>query len=175
MKTTVLLLAAGLVFGGGVALAEQTSTRAMAEELLALMNMPQTIEQSLVAMRQMMPAQIEQMNKVMGEDKASAGVPEQTDKVMDILAEELTWDKVKDDYVGLYASTFTAEELGGLITFYKSPAGQAFVAKQPELMKHSMEIGQKLMVRLMPRLQTLHQEGKAEGVPQPADKKKSKK
>lgn len=174
MKATVFLLAAGLALGGGKVLAEETATHAMAEELLTLMNMPQTIEQGLAAMRQAMPAQLAQMSKAMGEDEMPADVPEQTDKVMGILAEELSWDKVRDDYVGLYASTFTAEELQGMIAFYKSPVGQAFVAKQPELMKHSMEISQKLMVRVMPRLQQVMQkEGVAGGAapPQPTDKK----
>lgn len=159
MKTTALLLAAGLALGGGKALAQETANLALAEELLALMNMPQTIEQSLAAMKQAMPAQMAQMSKAMGEEMP-AEAPQQTQQTMEIMAEELRWEKIKDDYAALYAATFTADELKGLIAFYQSPPGRAFVAKQPELMVHSMEITQKLMVRVMPRLKELHKKDK---------------
>ena len=55
----------------------------------------------------------------------------------------------------LYASTFTEEELQGVIDFYKSPAGKSFVAKQPELMKKSMELNQAKMSAIMPQIQQL--------------------
>lgn len=155
MKNAILLLAVGLALSGGQAQAKEKTTQTLAEELLVLMNLPQTIEQSLAAMKQAMPAQMAQMSKAMGEE-LPAEAPQQAQQTMEIMAEELRWEKIKDDYAALYATTFTAGELKGLIAFYKSPAGQAFVAKQPVLMQHSMEINQKLMVRVMPRLKEIY-------------------
>jgi TolB protein len=84
---------------------------------------------------------------------------EQTTKMMDAMLEtiaaELSWDKVKADYVALYADTFSAAELADLIAFYRSPAGKAFVAKQPELTRKSIAMSQKSMLRLMPKIMTM--------------------
>jgi hypothetical protein len=167
----MLWLALGLALSGGQALAQGNANQALAEELLALMNMPQTIEQSLAAMKQAMPAQLAQMSKAMGEE-LPAEAPQQTQRIMEIMAEELRWEKIEEDYVALYAATFTAEELKGLIAFYQSPAGRAFVAKQPALMQRSMEINQKLMIRVMPRLkEVIKPEGAPPAPPEPEAKK----
>lgn len=180
MRVMVLVLAAGLVLGGGKAMAEVAENHALAEQLLDLMKMPQTIEQSLAAMKQAMPAQLAQMSKAMGEELPPEAT-QQSQQTMDIMSEELRWEKIKDDYVALYATTFTAEELKGLIAFYQSPAGQAFMAKQPVLMQGAMQINQKLMVRVMPRLKEIYKKDKdkephqQEGAEAPADKKKDAK
>lgn len=155
MRATVFVLAAGLVWGGGKALAEETANQALAEELLVLMNLPQSLEQSLAAMRQAMPAQLVQMSKAMGEELPPEA-SQQSQQTMEILSEELRWEKMKDDYVALYATTFSGDELKGLIAFYQSPAGQAFVAKQPALMQASMALNQKLMLRLIPRFKEIY-------------------
>ena len=182
MKTMILVLAAGLVLGGGPATAEVPANQALAEELLVLMNLPQSLEQSLAAMRQAMPAQLAQMSKAMGEELPPEAT-QQSQQTMEILSEELRWEKMKDDYVALYATTFTAEELQGLLVFYQSPAGQAFIAKQPALMQASMALNQKLMLRLIPRFKEIYKKDKdkdkephqQEGAEVPADKKKDAK
>ena len=74
------------------------------------------------------------------------------------MAEALRWDKLKDDYVALYAETFTAEEMKDLIAFYKSPTGQAFTRKQPELTRRTVEMSQKLMMQIMPKIQAMARE-----------------
>ena len=42
-----------------------------------------------------------------------------------------------------------------IIAFYKSPAGQTLIRKQPELMKRSMELSQKTMLQVMPKIQAM--------------------
>ena len=39
-----------------------------------------------------------------------------------------------------------------------TPAGQAFIAKQPEVMKRSMEMSQKMMAQIMPKIQAITKE-----------------
>ena len=43
--------------------------------------------------------------------------------------------------IPIYAKHFSREDIRGLITFYKSPAGKKFIDKQETIMKESMEIG----------------------------------
>jgi len=173
MRKMIGLIAAGLVLSVTGVNAQETSRRAMAEELLSLMNVQETIEKSFAMIKQMIPAQMEKVKQVTGQTNMPANVSGQTDKMMDMMALELSWDKMKEDYITLYADTFTEEELKGIIAFYKSPAGQAFIKKQPELMKRSMEMSQKAMLQIMPKIlaMTKEQETVPTAAVQPKDGK----
>lgn len=182
---SVVLLVVGLCFGG-YAQAQDASRRALAEELLNEMDMKANMEKSFAMFKKMLPAQMEQMKKA----RAKAGQAPATDqqpaeatdehatkaaeKMMDEMAEQLSWDNIKDDFIALYAETFTEEELRGLVEFYKSPAGRAFTKKQPELMKRSMQLTQKRMLQWMPRMQEMQREAmgaahkRPKGPPAPA-------
>ncbi|MGA1197950.1 MAG: DUF2059 domain-containing protein, partial [Candidatus Latescibacterota bacterium] len=59
---------------------------------------------------------------------------------------------IKADYIELYAEVFTEDELKGLINFYESPIGKAYIKKQPELTQKSMMLSQKMMMKVMPKL-----------------------
>ncbi len=72
---------------------------------------------------------------------------------LDLLFEGLSWDKLKDEYIQLYADTFTEEELQGIIDFSKSPLGQKMAEKSPILMQRSMEIGRQHAQQVMPQVQ----------------------
>src|SRR5438093_7645126 len=77
------------------------------------------------------------------------------DKMMQVMAEEMSWDKMKDDYISIYTQVFTEDELKGLMDFYKSPIGQKLVAKTPELTGKLMEMGQKHSAQVMPKLKAM--------------------
>ncbi|MCK4809888.1 MAG: DUF2059 domain-containing protein [Candidatus Omnitrophica bacterium] len=133
--------------------ADDTLRRALAEELLVLMNTKENIERSFEIIKEMQKSQLQQMN-VPGKEsfeKAQAI----REKVMDLISQELSWDKLKDDYITVYADTFSEKELEGIINFYKTPVGKKFTEKTPELMKKSMDISQKQMQELMPKLQSI--------------------
>ena len=157
MRKIIGLIAAGLVLSMAGANAQEASQRTMAEELLNVMNVPDSIEKSFAMMKQMIPAQTEKIMQATGQTNMPSNVSSQTDKMMDMMTQALSWDKMKDDYITLYAETFTEDEMKGMIAFYKSPAGQAFIKKQPELMKRSVELSQKKMLKLMPQIQALTQ------------------
>jgi len=144
--------------------AQETSRRALAEELLNLMKMRENIEKSFDMVKQMIPMQMDRMMKAPGQTTMPADASKRTEKMMDMVAQELSWDKIKDDYIALYAETFTDEELRGMIAFFKSPVGQAFISKQPEMMKKSMELSQKMIMKVMPKIHAMAREG-TESVP----------
>ena len=62
------------------------------------------------------------------------------------------------DDVDLYAKTFSQSEIDGILTFYKTEAGKAMIAKMPTLMNNLMQMMMKQMQSFMPRLQQLQQE-----------------
>jgi TolB protein len=153
-------LSAAILFCGLAFAADEPGDRArLATDLLDAMNMQAQVSQSFEAAKAAVPAQLKQMESLMpaGPNGERRGLPkEQTTKMMDammeMIAAEMSWEKVKADYVTLYADTFSAAELAELIAFYRSPAGKAFVAKQPELTRKSIAMSQKSMLRLMPKI-----------------------
>ena len=138
---------------------EPSEQHRLAATLLDAMNMEVQINASFEAAKAAIPAQLKQMEAIMpaapkGEKHALRA--EQTKKMMEeamaMIAEEMKWERVKADYINLYAETFSANELNELIAFYRSPAGQSLVAKQPELNRRATEMAQKSIVRLMSRI-----------------------
>ena len=154
MRKIIGLIVVGLVFSVAGGRAQEVSRRALAEELLNVMNVPASIGKTFAMMKQIIPGQMQ----AMGATNMPANVSSQRDKMMDMMAQEFTWDKMKDEYIALYAETFTEEEMKGVIAFYKTPAGQAYLKKQPELMKGTMALSQKLMMKIMPKIQAMTKE-----------------
>jgi hypothetical protein len=151
-------MAAGLLLNAGRANADPDARRALAEELLAAMNMREAVDKSFAMVKQMIPAQMESIKTATGQSSPSSNVVTQAERVMETITAELSWAKMKDEYVTLYAETFTEDEMKGIIAFYKSPAGLAFTKKQPQLMQRSMALSQKMMMQLMPKIQALTSE-----------------
>lgn len=56
----------------------------------------------------------------------------------------------------------TKVEIDGLIAFYASPAGQAFINKMPVVLQKSMAISQSLMQSLMPKMSAAMKEAMTE-------------
>ena len=79
-----------------------------------------------------------------------------------VMREELSWTSMKPMQVQIYRESFTQAEIDGLIAFYRSPAGQAFVAKMPLVLNKSMQLMQQRMPAMMAKLQAAMQEVIAE-------------
>ena len=138
MKKTSALIILGLTVLISSAQAQEDTKLTLADKLLTVMEMQKTIEQSFGAVKNMIPNQ----------ENAS---PE-AQHVVDMIIKELSWENIKADYIKLYAEVFTEDELKGLIHFYESPIGKAYIKKQPELTQKSMMLSQKMMMKIMPKL-----------------------
>ncbi|MEN6405658.1 MAG: DUF2059 domain-containing protein [Thermoguttaceae bacterium] len=190
MKTFAAMLAAVLLSLGGWTAYGQEATppkdparTKLAEQLVEEMNVKGTVEKTFSMIKKMIPYQIEQMKKqspIKDQDEAAAKKRQErfdksVKKMMDMISAEMGWDAMKDQYVALYAETFSEEELKGLVEFYKSPVGRAFVQKEPELMERSMKLSQQKMMQLMPKIQAVckeaAEEAKKEKMEQPAPSK----
>lgn len=56
--------------------------------------------------------------------------------MLTIIKEELAWDKTEPMLLKIYRNSFTQEEVDGMISFYKTPAGQAVIKKMPLVMQN---------------------------------------
>jgi len=160
MKRAVSIFVGILVFiaAGLLASAQDQTRRALAEELLNVVQVKENTEKTFAMIKQLVDAQIEKMKNAAGPTAKTAEAAARIDKIMDLVKQEFSWDKMKNEYVALYAETFTEAELKDITAFYKTPSGQAFIKKQPELMKRSMELSQKRMSDIMPKLQAMIKE-----------------
>lgn len=147
-----------LAFSFGVAAAENTH-RAAVEKLLLLMNQDQIMEQMFPQVKQFVMQQFQQENIS----------PEQTqafekyfDKIFDVMQEEMSWDKMRDDFIQIYTAVYTEDEVNELIAFYESPIGQKTIAKTPLLMQQSMAVSQKHTQNMMPKILKIAAEMAAE-------------
>lgn len=83
-------------------------------------------------------------------------------KVIAIMKKEVSWDVLRPQYVQVYGETFDQEEIDGLVAFYSSEAGQAFVNRMPALLQKTMTIVQSLMQTLLPKITTANEQALAE-------------
>ncbi|NCD24293.1 MAG: DUF2059 domain-containing protein [Deltaproteobacteria bacterium] len=136
--------------------------RALAEELIKITD-GDTVMEKMKAQVAMIFQQITAQMNVQEADKPKL---EKYSKRFDaILKEDMSWNKVKDQYLDLYTKVFTEEETKGLVDFYKSDLGKKVTAKMPELMQQSMTVARSYMQNVVPKLEGLTEEMRKEFAP----------
>ena len=159
MRRYVALLLIVLTVGCCCARADEASKRAKAEQLFMLLHMDTMMDQLMSGVKK----QVEQITQSMpGADTATPEQKKQIadfqQRVMDTVNKKLGWKALEPDFINLYASTYTEEELDGIIGFYKSPVGQKMLEKTPQLMTKSTEITQQKMREVQPELNQMVQD-----------------
>jgi uncharacterized protein len=160
MRASLLLIALAL---GTTAFAQDTinpAKRASIEELLSLMKVDRTIEQTLPqvqrimaqSMKDSLPAEIRDSQD---NAKVTAELQDLQNRLFDLLKNKITYANMKPDYVRLYDETFSTDEIAGVVAFYKTSAGQAYLAKLPVLTTKTVEFTQRMMSGLMPEIQKM--------------------
>jgi hypothetical protein len=151
------------------ALAQEPAIRPDIEELFTVMRLEKTMQnamdQSMKMVQKMTGGMAAQaLSKLPPEAAAKATAMQQKmqEKTMALVQEEMSWKKLKGAMGQVYTESLTPEEVKGVTAFYKSPAGQAFLDKQPVIMQKSMAVTQKMMMEMMPKLQALIQAETAE-------------
>lgn len=149
---TALLFVA---FPPRLAHADDASRRAKVVELFEAMHLDQM-------MAQMMPMVLNQTRTMMQQQVGTSLPPEQQAKVdalqtklFAVIEDEMSWPKLEPAMIDLYAETYTESEIDGILVFYRSPAGQAMLAKTPQLAARSVEMTQGRMQAVMPKVQKI--------------------
>jgi hypothetical protein len=79
-----------------------------------------------------------------------------------VMRQEFTWAKLRPVYVSVYKETFDQDEIDGLLAFYRSRIGQAFVDKMPQVMLRSTAGVQGLMAPLGEKMRAAMERALAE-------------
>ncbi len=85
-----------------------------------------------------------------------------SEKMKPVFAEMLDWQRLKELTAKIYMESFSQEEIDGLIAFYESATGKAFVERMPLVMQKSMVAMQQRMVPLMEKMKQAAKESAAE-------------
>lgn len=157
------LLALILVFGLSAAAHAAAPTPESIDKLLGIMH----AEKMLDAMR----PQIDNMMKSSMEQAAQGKtVSPEEQKILDnfrakataIVQNELTVEKLRPMYVDIYSKNFTQEDINGLIAFYESAPGKAYIEKMPMVMQSIMADMPKRLNPMMQEMQKATEEMKKE-------------
>jgi len=129
--------------------ADEASKAAKIEELLVVMKADKLVDQIF-----------DQMNTVLASQLGAAGdgksiMADVQPELMAAIRRRMSWDKMKAQYVRIYSESFSEEEVGAMVTFYKTPAGKSMLEKLPIVMQKSMEIVQPIMKDLNPEIQKI--------------------
>jgi len=129
---------------------------AKAEEFLQVSHTEQMLSQVMsMTLNQTKSGMMRQMLGATQTPDQTKASEELQDKLGAILNNVFSWEKLRPIFVKAYADAFTEQELDGIIGFYKSPAGQAMIAKTPALMTKTNELVQQQMAAAMPEIQQL--------------------
>ena len=137
----------------------------LAGELLTIMRQEQQMKNAFQMMRNMQQKMLPQMLEQNGVKLTADQQAEQKkmmDEVMNIVEEEMSWNKLKPIVVEAYATTFSEQELKDLTTFFKSPVGQNFLDKTPMLQQQMMSSIQQMAMNMNKKVGELVQKRAAE-------------
>ena len=139
------------------------ASAASVETLFQLMHTRENMDVALDAMRDSLRHSFAQLNQ--GRTLApaqQAAVDRSLARTTELMRQELTWDKLEPEFVQAYVQTFQQDEMDALIAFYRSPAGQAFATRMPELTQKTMQLTRAHMAALMPQIQQIARETRAQ-------------
>jgi uncharacterized protein len=146
--SAAVALALALAAGGAHA-QSPAEQRAAATELLVAMRAPEALQGSIQA-------------SVDAQLRASPELAGVQDVIRDFIARYVSWDALREQYVEIYASAFTEDELRAMTDFYRSEAGQKLARATPRLtaqlaalgeravQEHRAELQQLILARLSP-------------------------
>ena len=83
-------------------------------------------------------------------------------RMMYILFKELSWEKHKSDFINIYASVFTKQELLQLIDFFESPLGKMYIEKEQIVLKKKIDASRKSSIAVGQKIRQLSKEMKDE-------------
>jgi len=97
-----------------------------------------------------------ELRNKMDQAKIDAEVRDYQNRLLDLLKDKVAFAKLIPVYVRAYDETFSGEEIRGILAFYKSPVGQAFLEKNPSLTSKIMQLSRSRAMELLPEVHRMH-------------------
>lgn len=142
-----------------IAHASEATHRAAAEQMLQVTK----AERNIAGFYAQMGAMIEQQFKQM--DVPEDAIPilaKFQKKQMDVMKEELSWQKLKDEVASAYMKICSEDEIREITKFFSSPIGVKYVDKIPELTQEMMKSVQSRIPSLTEKMSKIGEELRAD-------------
>jgi uncharacterized protein len=109
------------------------------DQLLTLTNARQLLDQMKVQVDSMIAAGIQaaQQGQTLTPER-QAILDRMKTKMAAVITETLSWESLEPIYIRTYRASLTQDELDGMIAFYASAPGQAYIHKMPAIMQNTM-------------------------------------
>jgi uncharacterized protein len=139
MKVRELMICACLLVAAPAMADDRPPSDASIDQLLTLINARQLIDQMKGQFDSMFAGTIK--NALQGQPltpERQAIVDRMQAKMSAVMSEMLNWESLEPIYIRTYRSSLTQDELDGMIAFYASAPGQAYIHKIPLIMQNVM-------------------------------------
>lgn len=187
MKRLLILLAAAAISGlhAASAPAAGTEKEKLVDEFLIVTRQAEQLTSSLNEVAKMQEQMVPELLRRQG----ITLTPEQEKKREEFMAvatsvirEEMSWEKLRPAIIKGYAETFSMEELKQLIAFFRSPVGQVYIQKLPNVQRKLIPLLQErainmqiiLRQRIKERLAELQADEQKSDAAKPAPEKGTK-
>jgi uncharacterized protein len=150
-----LLLAVTLLLATSVAHADGTSKHAKVKELFELTSMQTRVDQIRASALAQIRALVAQQFAAAGLSDQDKSIAAYNDKLNAMVATKYDWTQLEPKYEQIYVDLYTEEELDGILAFYRSPVGHAFLAKTPEATRQMLQLSKQQLDTLAPQIQQL--------------------
>jgi uncharacterized protein len=151
---SILAASVSLILATFAVGAQELTKEAKIERILALTSSDFRIDQVFNQIKAMTSSLV--IAGATPEQRAKA--QEVQGKILDLVKDRMSSNKLLPQYVKIYTETFSDDEINGILTFYESPAGRAMLERTPVLMSKVMAAVQAQMGDLMPEIQRITKE-----------------
>ena len=158
-KLLATALVGMLICGAAVAANNAPASDASIREMLDLTNAKQMLDSVKGQMSAMMNSATQNATK--GQTitpERQAILDRMRAKMAAVGTDMLNWDELLPIYLRTYRAAFTQDEIDGVIKFYKSPAGRAYVNKLPLVMQNVMKEMPEFIKPLQERMAAIQKE-----------------
>ena len=143
--------------------ANQDGSDILAEKFLVVTRQKEQNSKLLGILKAQMSAPIKKLSKAENLNENQRKLLEKySNKMTNILIEELTWEKIKGNHLKIIKSIYSDKELISLIQFFESELGKLYINKQQTAIQKLGESSQIVMQNIERRIGTMQQEMKAE-------------
>jgi hypothetical protein len=135
--------------------ADDASRLAKAEEMIALAHVDRLTNQVMDTLLQQTTAITTQQSGGSLTPEKKAALDDFQKKLIAVIEPQIGWKAVAPALAGIYAKTFTEDQMDAIIAFYKSPAGAALMDNMPEINKQANEVMQARILALQPQVRQM--------------------
>jgi hypothetical protein len=163
MRKIILIIMLFLLSVPVISAANQNKSDILAEKFLVVTRQKEQNRKLLDLLKTQMSQQMKRLSKANNWDENQRKLIEKyTNKMTNILMEELSWEKIKGNHLKIIKSIYSDEELRSLIQFFESELGQLYINKQQIAMQKLGESSQNVMQNITRRIRAIEQEMKRE-------------